>query len=146
MTNLTLRTGDLFTSTADGIGHGVNTRGFMGSGIAPFFKRRYEGMYDAYRTACRAGHLHGGEAFIWPTPVVTVYNIASQENEGRNARLSFLEDGVRVALTHADKNGVKTLALPRIGCGIGGLDWADVEPLLARVAADFACDLEVWTL
>lgn len=146
MTTLTLHTGDLFTSTADGIGHGVNCRGFMGSGIAPFFKRKYAGMYDAYRVVCLAGNLHGGETFIWPTPEVTVFNIASQEKEGRNADLSFLESGVRAALIYADKHGVKTLALPRIGCGIGGLDWADVEPLLAGLAAEYECDLEVWTL
>ena len=146
MTTLTLHTGDLLTSTADGIAHGVNCRGFMGSGIAPFFKRRYEGMYDAYRTVCLAGHLHGGEAFIWPMPEVTVYNIASQEEPGANATLSFLEHGVRAALTHADRYGVKTIALPRIGCGIGGLDWEDVRPLLAGLAAEFECDIEVWTL
>jgi O-acetyl-ADP-ribose deacetylase (regulator of RNase III) len=146
MTTLTLHTGDLFTTTADGIAHGINTAGVMGSGIAPYFKRRYDGMFDAYRVLCLNGHLHGGETFIWQAPEVTVYNIASQEEPGRNASLPFLEQGVRAALIHADAHGVKTIALPRIGCGIGGLDWADVEPVLRGLAAEFVCDVAVWTL
>ncbi|WAC50452.1 macro domain-containing protein [Frigoribacterium sp. SL97] len=148
MTKLILKTGDLFSSTAAGIGHGVNTTGVMGAGIAPLFKARHPEMYREYRIACQTGGLVAGETMIWaaPTPGPVIYNIASQDRPGAHARLEWLESGVRGALRDADMRGVEVIALPRIGCGIGGLDWVDVEPLLAKLAAETTCDLEVWTL
>jgi len=55
-------------------------------------------------------------------------------------------DRCRGALRDADLRGIEVIALPRFGCGIGGLDWADVKPLLPTLAAETTCDLEAWTL
>ena len=137
--------GDLFTSDAPALAHGVNIDGFMASGIAPIFRAKFPGMYDSYREACHSNRLLAGGVFIWPgTPIV--YNLASQDRPGPNARIGWLEQAMTLALVDADVNGFDRIAIPRIGCGIGGLDWDDVEPLLERVASQFTCDIEAWTL
>jgi len=136
--------GDLFSSTADGMAHGANGLGVMGAGIAPRFKKLYPDMYAAYNAEGTAGRLHGGDVFVWKAPGITIFNVISQGILGPNAKLSFVEAGIRKALAVADADGVRTIALPRIGCGIGGLDWADVEPLLEGLAGESICDLEVW--
>ena len=146
MTNLILRSGDLFTSDAYALMHGVNCSSVMGAGIAPLFKAKFEGMFDAYVKACKSGELVPGGVFIWSVGAVTVYNAASQNRPGADASLEWLESSVRFALHDADMWELEKIALPRIGCGIGGLDWADVEPLLRKLAGEFRTDLEVWTL
>lgn len=146
MTQLIEKQGDLFTTTAPAIAHGVNTHGVMGAGVAKLIRARYEHVYDGYRSACLHGHLLPGGLDVEDGGDVYIYNIASQDKPGPNARLDWLTTGVRAALTHADKHDLDVIAMPRIGCGIGGLDWDDVKPVLEAAAAEFFCDIEVWTL
>ena len=145
MTRLIEITGDLFTSTAPARAQGVNVDGVMGSGIAPIFKRLYPGMYDEYRALCLAGNLLPGETHIW-RGAETVYNAASQDRPGRNARLEWLESSLAAAFTNADALGYDRIAMPLIGCGIGGLNWSDVRPVIQRLAESHTADAEVWIL
>lgn len=144
---LTLRRGDLFFSRALAVGHGVNIRGAMGAGIAREFRIRYPSMYEEYRMRCLSGDLQAGEMFAWQNPQNKhwVYNLASQDEPGPCARLEWLDSSVRSMVEHASRNGVGLVALPRIGCGIGGLKWPDVERVLSGIARDSTTvQLEVW--
>jgi O-acetyl-ADP-ribose deacetylase (regulator of RNase III) len=147
MGKLIEKTGDLFTTTAPAIGHGVNVHGVMGHGIAVQFRNRFPEMHEAYKVSCRKKDLTPGTTMIWePFPGMFVYNIASQDAPGRNARLIWLRDGVEAALSHADGAGLSAVALPRIGAGIGGLAWDDVRSILSEIAESHKADIEVWTL
>ncbi|WP_162240746.1 macro domain-containing protein [Leifsonia sp. Leaf264] len=144
---LILKTGDLFTSTAPALMQGVNVDGQMWSGIAPTFRDRFPMMHDMYLRICANQTFKPGQFFYWP-PIenrTAVFNLASQDRRGANARLEWLEESLRKALDHADEIHFKTVAMPRIGCGVGGLDWADVEPVVAALAQSHQCDVEVWT-
>lgn len=151
MTKLIERTGDIFTTDAGGIGHGCNVRGKMGAGIATQFRDRWPGMYEQYRYLCRdvaeADRLKPGEIFPWfdPDSGLWIYNIASQREPGRDARIGWLRSGVAAALSFASVHNVETVALPRIGCGIGGLCWDDVLAELAKMAEAGPVDVEAWT-
>lgn len=146
MATLIHKTGDLFTTEAQAIGHGVNTVGVMGHGIAVHFRNMYPDMYSSYRTLCREGNLRPGETMAWSEGDKVIYNIASQDLPGPNAKLYWLIDGVWAALNHAADHGISTLALPRIGSGIGGLDQNDVESALKLLAESASVDIELWTL
>jgi len=152
MTKIIHKTGDIFTTTARGIGHGVNTEGVMGAGIAKQFKDRFPVMYIMYRANCLDKIMSGGDTFVWPIISETegslplyIYNIASQEAPGPNAQLDWLRTGVIKAVAHADQMGLDVIALPRIGSGIGGLDEAEVEAVLTEIAASTPVDIELWT-
>jgi O-acetyl-ADP-ribose deacetylase (regulator of RNase III) len=139
--------GNLFDSDAKGLGHGVNTSGLMGAGIAVEFKHRYPEMYLEYKRWCKS-EVHR-EGFVLPWAGVDgkwIYNIASQDRPGANARLTWLELGLADALLHAEAHHIDKIALPRIGCGIGGLDWVDVRDIIEWYAEDQPVDIEVWTL
>lgn len=139
-------TGNLFDSTAPALGHGVNVFGVMGAGIAVGFRKEYPAMYEQYAANCAEKLLTPGHVYYWNDPEKPdVYNIASQDAPGRNARLEWLEEGLDRALDHANWKGFDRIALPLIGCGIGGLDWADVEPLYERLSDKHGVDIEVWT-
>lgn len=124
-------TGDLFNPAwnFEAIGHGVNCKGVMGSGIAPLFKKRWPKMYDHYKAACDGRFLLPGQVIPWqvsPSGNRWVYNIASQYQPGADARLSFLRAGLEYVKFHMQEKDIERLGLPRIGAGIGGLNYEDV--------------------
>jgi len=147
MTKLIHREGDIFSTTAKGIAHGVNLRGVMGAGIALQFKNRFPDMYEAYRVSCQAGELKPGSAYPWHDEAsdLTTYNITSQIDPGPNASYDLLVRGVVAALQHAAFVGIDTIAFPRIGSGIGGLDEELVEVILTNLAGRSEIDIELWT-
>lgn len=149
MGELIFKTGDVFTSDAGAIAHGVNTQGVMGAGIAKQFRERYPDMYSQYRRECQFGRLQpGGMMAYLPGhgEFGAVYNIASQRETGPNAKIEWLGAGVYYALKDAESRGFGKIAMPRIGTGIGGLDWEEVEPWLRGLARASNVDIEVWTL
>lgn len=137
-------TGDLFTSTAPAIGHGVNLKGKMGAGIAVLFKNRFPKMYESYVYACDTFALLPGIVLIYDAESPIVYNIASQDLPGANARMEWLEAGLRSTLQDAQTRGLDRVALPLIGCGIGGLDEAEVVPLMEKLDSEYTPEIELW--
>lgn len=147
MTNLIHKSGDIFTTTAPAIGHGVNVHGVMGSGIAVQFRDRFPAMYEDYKVLCKKGSLKPGEMMPWEAkPGMYVYNIASQDAPGPNARYEWLESGVKAALIHAAAHNISVIALPRIASGVGGLNERDCELILYNLAISSYVDIEIWTL
>lgn len=140
-------TGDLFGSDAPAICHGVNCQGVMGAGIAAIFQRRYPDMYNEYRMLCQNEALQPGGIFPYRGDDRYVINIASQYYPGPDAKMNWLTDGLlRTAMFLRDR-GIPRLAMPQIGCGIGGLRWESVSQLLEPIEAIFpGLDIEVWSL
>lgn len=151
------REGDMFTAATDpgtALGHGVNCRGLMGAGVAATIRRRFPDGYREYRGLCFIGRLRPGGAHVWVPPGwdgPVLVNLASQDRPGRDARVSWLRDALAAAAPVladlAAAGRVRRLVLPRIGCGIGGLTWRQVRPVLAEFAQvmDAACvGVEVW--
>lgn len=138
-------TGNIFTTSAPAIGHGVNCQGRMGAGIAVQFRTLFPEMYRQYKAVCDAGHLQPGDVFVFDTPNFTIYNIASQHLPGSNAQLDWLEDGLRASIMQAEDSGFDRIAIPQIGCGIGGLSVSDVVPLVKDVESGTSVQFEWWT-
>lgn len=144
------RIGDLFAQpdldpATSALAQGVNCIGVMGAGIAPVFKRIFgEDMFEDYRTSCRSGALTVGGLHVWRSPDATLpwlYNLASQHDKGRDARLDAIESSLTAAIDHAEESGVSSgvwisaIALPRVGAGIGGLAWPDVKDIYDRLGS-----------
>lgn len=141
--------GDIFTATTQALGQGVNTKGLMGSGIAPIFKRNFPDIFPPYAKACDTGVLKPGDMLPVFSRGRWIFNIASQEKPGADARLEWLKSGVEASLAFAIEEGITSLALPRIGAGIGGLKWEDVVTVITEVANDPAyadITVELWSL
>lgn len=139
--------GSLFETNAPAIGHGVNTRGLMGSGIAVLFKNKFPKMHEAYVRLCSENLFNPGETLVYvPHEGPVVYNMASQEFPGADARLELLASSADMAAEHADSLGFERIAIPRIGCGIGGLKWEDVRPVLEGIEKLHDLEFEVWVM
>lgn len=137
--------GDIFTTEAKALGHGVNCEGVMGAGIAKEVRRRYPELYKHYRQLCKRGELSPGGLYVYDAGDHFVYNIASQDLPGPHARLEWVAEGVRAALAHAHEKGLEEVALPKIASNIGGLLWEDVEEVLKEVEAESPVELVIYS-
>ena len=132
----------------EALGHGCNCVGVMG-GLAAKVEQRWPALAADYRAKCDEGTFTLGTAFPWldEKTGVWIYNLATQQQPGADARINAIADSVRAAIVHAREHRVPTIYLPRIGAGIGGLDWDDVRATLETVDAEAdAVELVVVTL
>jgi len=123
---------NLFRIKADALGQGVNNLGKMSAGIALKFKQKYPEMYKEYVKLCSEKLLKPGEIFFYKSQKKPyVVNMATQDVLSK-ANLQYVEMCFDRILSQYTQWGIKTLAIPKIGCGLGGLDWKDVESLLNK--------------
>lgn len=145
---ITHKTGNIFTTELQAIGHGVNTQGVMGSGIAVAVKKIHPNVYKEYRDVCLGRGMSGGDLLVVQstTDGKFIFNLASQEGTGANATYSFLRTSVRKGLAYCVETNLLELALPQIGCGIGALEWEVVLPILEEESERYPeVNLELWT-
>ncbi len=141
--------GNLFDNLQDGdvIAHGANCLGFMGAGVAKEIKRRFPENYKVYNKACKNDLFLPGNALGVYENGILVYNLGTQYNTGADAHIVNIRTSVRSMLNQAVASRryykpVTKIKTVRLGCGIGGLDWADVKPELESIHADV--ELEVY--
>lgn len=146
------RIGDMFTTEAGYIGHGVNCKGVMGRGIAKTVREQFPITYSSYRELCIREGLAAGDVQMVNENGVTVVNLATQTFPGPDARYGALfmscMKAAQMITEQCKKDGrTPVLAIPQIGCGIGGLEWSKVETLLKSVEIlNPGFQFEVWSL
>ncbi|MEQ8453963.1 MAG: macro domain-containing protein [Sandaracinaceae bacterium] len=138
--------GDLFSEPdLEALAHGCNCAGAMGRGIAVEFRKRFPEMYDIYKKQCRDGRFTLGDVFCWQSEAVTVFNLGTQKSWRTKAELWAVERAVERMVEQARALGIQRIGLPRIGAGLGGLQWeAEVRPLLERIGDTTAAELVVF--
>ena len=139
-------TGDIFAQPVDAIVNPVNCVGVMGRGLARQFKHRYPDAFIAYRDACARGQVLPGRMFLFDTgggrPRWIVH--FPTKRHWRNASaIGDIDAGLRDLAAAIPRHGITSLAIPPLGCGLGGLDWRDVQPLLTQRLAGAACAITV---
>ena len=124
--------GDIFAAEALALVNPVNTQGVMGKGLALAFKNRFPDNFRAYREACRVGQVRIGEVFPHhrSTPPAVIFNFPTKAHWRQPSRLEYIEMGMVDLVRQIQTLGVRSIALPRLGCGLGGLDWHDVRPVV----------------
>jgi O-acetyl-ADP-ribose deacetylase (regulator of RNase III) len=124
-------------SSVQAFAHGCNCAGAMGAGIAVGFRTRYPAMYEEYRRRCitTPREFNPGEVFLWKDAKRPwVFNLATQERYGRSqATYDAVEQALATMRVLADTEGVRSIAMPRIGAGYGGLSWRRVREIVERV-------------
>lgn len=127
--------GDLFESEADALVNAVNCVGVMGGGIAAAFKERYPDYFLDYRASCKAGEIKVGKAHVWITQLEQPRYIVSFPTKRHWRSASKLCD-VETALQHLRwvvlGCSIESIAIPALGCGLGGLEYDEVRPLLCE--------------
>lgn len=142
-----LRHGDLLKQDdVDAIVNTVNCVGVMGKGIALQFKNKWPDNFDLYQAARRAGEVRPGKMFVFDAGAYAqphyIINFPTKDHWRGNSKMAFIEEGLRDLVAQVQKLGIKSIAVPPLGCGNGGLNWADVKPLIVETFSALP-DIEV---
>jgi O-acetyl-ADP-ribose deacetylase (regulator of RNase III) len=133
-------TGNLFDADVAALVNTVNTKGVMGKGVALQFKRAFPANFKAYKSACDAGEVQLGRMFVTQTDRLEnprfIINFPTKGHWKSRSRLADVESGLqdlRRVLTDCE---IASVAVPPLGCGLGGLDWDEVRPRIEAALAD----------
>jgi len=129
-----IKSGDLLKEKTDAIVNTVNCVGVMGKGIALQFKQRWPKNFREYESASKRKEIKPGKMFIydmgeWEKPRYIV-NFPTKVHWRGDSKLEYVEDGLRDLVKEVKRLGIKSISLPPLGCGNGGLDWDDVRELI----------------
>jgi O-acetyl-ADP-ribose deacetylase (regulator of RNase III) len=126
--------GNILESEAEALVNPVNTVGIMGKGLALQFKMAFPENFSAYAKVCAARKLAPGGFFIFqiydslgPRYIV---NFATKRHWKEKSRLEDVRNGLRALAAEIVARNIQSIAIPPLGCGLGGLDWADVKPII----------------
>ena len=137
--------GDIFGSKAQTLVNPVNTVGVMGKGLALAFKKRYPDLNRQYQVECETGGFDVGQLWLYKAEDRWILNFPTKQHWRSKAQVDYVEVGLRTFVeTYADL-GIRSIAFPKLGCGLGGLDWEyEVKPLMERYLADLPIEVEVY--
>lgn len=139
--------GNLLAAPAEALVNTVNTKGIMGKGIALQFRQAFPQMFKDYEKGCKdervslgkmdvhdLGGLAGGPRWI--------INFPTKGHWKTKSRMEDVESGLKDLIAKIRKLGIKSIAVPPLGCGNGGLPWNEVRPLIEQAFSQVP-DVEV---
>jgi len=139
-------TGNLLEADAEALVNTVNCVGFMGKGIALQFKQAWPDNFEAYAKASKAGEIRPGRMFIWETGRMInpkfIINFPTKRHWRGKSRIEDIKSGLRALIGEVRRLGIRSVAVPPLGCGNGGLNWKDIRPLIEAAFAELP-DTEV---
>ena len=132
-------TGDILLSSAKAIAHGVAPNDDFHRGLALQLRERMPAMYKDFRHHCQTSHPKSGGLWPWISGdgrfIINLFTRDGAYNHGSkpgHATLSHINHALHALHTFAQKEKLANIALPRLACGVGGLDWSDVQPLIKK--------------
>lgn len=134
--------GNLLESGTDAVVNTVNTVGIMGKGIALMFKEAFPANFREYEAACKRGTVRTGEMFVTERPSMLgaprwIINFPTKQHWRGKARLEWIKAGLEDLRRVILERNIRSIALPPLGCGNGGLEWRVVRPLIEKTLSDF---------
>lgn len=143
------KTGNLLESNAEALVNTVNTIGVMGKGIALQFKNLFPNNFKLYSNACKNNEVKVGQLFVTEEEALLVgkkiiVNFPTKTNWRLPSEYQYIKDGLIDLVKVIKEKKIKSIAIPPLGSGNGGLDWNKVKPILEIHLADLACDVHIY--
>jgi O-acetyl-ADP-ribose deacetylase (regulator of RNase III) len=161
--NLSLAEGDMFFSNMQTLTVSVNTVGIMGKGLASRAKYQFPDVYVVYQDACRKKLLKMGKPYLYqreasfddelidepgnlttPNSIKWFLLFATKHHWRENSDIGGIEKGLRWLAVNYEAEGIKSIALPALGCGLGNLDWKDVGPMMCQHLAQLKIPVAIY--
>ncbi len=135
---LTLKKGNVLGADVEALVNTVNCVGVMGRGIALQFKDAFPANFTAYEAACKRGDVVPGRMFIFDTGALTnpryIVNFPTKRHWRGKSRIEDIDAGLANLVAEVTRREIKSIAIPPLGTGLGGLSWSDVRPRIIKAA------------
>ncbi len=135
------KTGDILAEQAEALVNTVNCVGVMGRGIALQFKRAFPENFKAYAARCKRHEMQPGRVFVFETggmlPPRYIINFPTKRHWRGKSRIEDVESGLVSLVEEIRSLGIRSIAIPPLGSGLGGLNWRDVRARMQAVLEDF---------
>ena len=136
-----LTQGNLLAAPVKALVNTVNTVGIMGRGIALQFKQAYPAMFREYERACKAGEVKLGSVQVFDLGGLVggprwIINFPTKGHWRAESRIADIETGLKDLVATIRKLHIRSIAIPPLGCGNGGLDWNEVRPRIEAALAE----------
>jgi O-acetyl-ADP-ribose deacetylase (regulator of RNase III) len=133
---LEFTSGDILKCEAAALVNTVNCVGVMGRGLALQFKHAFPENFKAYEAACRRRVVRPGSMFVFETgqlmPPRFIVNFPTKRHWRDKSRIEDIEAGLADLVRVVLGKGIHSIAVPPLGCGLGGLNWSEVRPRIER--------------
>lgn len=143
--------GDILYSSAKAIVQGVAPNDDFHHGLALQLRERMPAMYKEFRHYCQTKHPKSGSLWDWRSPderhIICLFTQDGAYHQGSKpgqASLSHVNHALHALRAYLQKEQVSSVSLPRLGCGITGLDWTDVKPLIEHHLGDLSLPVYVY--
>ena len=132
--NIDYMKGNLLEADTEALVNAVNTVGVMGKGLALQFKQAFPENYRAYAAACKRSEVRPGEMFVTETHTPAgrrvIINFPTKRDWRAKSKVEDIEAGLDALVREIQARNIRSIALPALGCGLGGLEWEAVRPLI----------------
>ena len=129
----------------------VNCVGVMGKGVALKFKKAHPSNFADYERRCMRNDVQPGVPYVFTAdpkrdkPELELILNFPTKNDWRNpSQIEWIDNGLGILADCWGEWGIKSLALPPLGCGLGGLEWSDVWSLMEKHLGTLPIKIEVW--
>ena len=133
---ITFKTGNIFEENIEAIVNTVNCIGVMGRGIALQFKKKYPANFKAYAEAAKHKEITPGNMFIFEAKQNSyppyIINFPTKRHWRDKSRITDIQSGLDALVKVIQKKKIQSIAIPPLGCGLGGLDWGEVRQLIIK--------------
>jgi O-acetyl-ADP-ribose deacetylase (regulator of RNase III) len=128
--------GDILKADAEALVNTVNCVGHMGRGLAAQFKRAFPDNFRVYQAACKREQVQAGRMLVVETGRLTnprfIINFPTKRHWRGKSRMEDIEAGLTALVDEIRRLDIRSVAVPPLGCGLGGLNWSDVRPRIER--------------
>jgi O-acetyl-ADP-ribose deacetylase (regulator of RNase III) len=133
--------GNLLEAKVEAMVNAVNTVGVMGAGIALQFRQKYPEMFKAYSQACESGAVTPGKMHVFELGNQDacprwIINFPTKRHWREPSRLADVVAGLTDLVSQVQRLNIRSIAIPPLGCGLGGLDWDEVRPRIEKAFAN----------
>lgn len=133
-------TGNLLDADVEALVNTVNTVGIMGKGIALMFKKAFPDNFRAYEKACKGDEVQVGRMFVTERDDLLgprwIINFPTKKHWRAKSRLEWIDSGLADLKRVIRENSIRSIAVPPLGTGNGGLSWSVVNPRLEQALSE----------
>ena len=135
---------NIFDSDAQALVNPVNCVGVMGAGLAKQFKERYPKNFKAYKEQCRRNNIQIGKIYPFFEDGKWIINFPTKKHWKSKSEYMYIEETLPALRGFIIFKSLETIAMPMVGCGLGGLDWYEVKPMIENDLRPTRCKIDFY--